>query len=526
MSERINGHDLTRLPLFTGEVPPTMAGERPGRVRGTFRLTDRTIPTASPDGISPTLTPSVGLGAVPASQLPAGVWPVASGEVLDWSLVAAFRAQASEQLTRVFGEDRTHVSRELQEEQGRAIVVELLDSAAADLVMAGKPAWSPGLQGRLAQAVFDALFRLGRLQPLVEDDRVENILIDGCDRVWLGLTDGTTVPGPPVADSDQELIDFLSFLASRSEVNARPFSEAQPSLHLRLDGGYRLAATAWVTPRPAVVIRRHRLMQVHLSDLVARGALSGLAASFLSAAVAARQSIIVAGIQGAGKTTMMRALAAELPKDVVIGTFETEYELHLHEFPDQHDVVFAWESRPGSGERHADGRMSGEYSIMEQLNDSFRYALGVQLVGEVRGPEAWPMLKAMESGPGSMCTTHATDAEGTIGKLVTCAMEAGSHVTSDLAVRKLAQVVDLIVYLRVESITQPDGSSRKARWVSEIVHVTPGESEKGYALTHVFRAAPGTRIAMPGTLPDTLRGLAGHGFDLAGFYAQAQGGRP
>jgi len=170
--------------------------------------------------------------------------------------------------------------------------------------------------------------------------------------------------------------------------------------------------------------------------------------------------------------------------------------------------------------------MSGEYSIMEQLNDSFRYALGVQLVGEVRGPEAWPMLKAMESGPGSMCTTHATDAEGTIGKLVTCAMEAGSHVTSDLAVRKLAQVVDLIVYLRVESITQPDGSSRKARWVSEIVHVTPGESEKGYALTHVFRAAPGTRIAMPGTLPDTLRGLAGHGFDLAGFYAQAQGGRP
>ncbi|NLT29415.1 MAG: CpaF family protein, partial [Propionibacterium sp.] len=260
-----------------------MAGERPGRVRGTFRLTDRTIPTASPDGISPTLTPSVGLGAVPASQLPAGVWPVASGEVLDWSLVAAFRAQASEQLTRVFGEDRTHVSRELQEEQGRAIVVELLDSAAADLVMAGKQAWSPGLQERLAQAVFDALFRLGRLQPLVEDDRVENILIDGCDRVWLGLTDGTTVPGPPVADSDQELIDFLSFLASRSEVNARPFSEAQPSLHLRLDGGYRLAATAWVTPRPAVVIRRHRLMQVHLSDLVARGALSGLAASFLSA---------------------------------------------------------------------------------------------------------------------------------------------------------------------------------------------------------------------------------------------------
>ena len=66
-----------------------------------------------------------------------------------------------------------------------------------------------------------------------------------------------------MADTDQELIDFLVFLASRSEVNARPFSEAQPRLHLRLDGGARLAAAAWVTPRPSVVIRRHRLHAGH-----------------------------------------------------------------------------------------------------------------------------------------------------------------------------------------------------------------------------------------------------------------------
>ena len=104
---------------------------------------------------------------------------------------------------------------------------------------------------------------------------------------------------------------------------------------------------------------------------------------------------------------------------------------------------------------------------MEQLNDSFRFALSRQLVGEVRGPEAWPMLKAMESGPGSMCTTHATDAEGALAKLVTCSMEAGAHVTSDLAVRKLAQVVDLVVYLRTETITDENGHSRKLRWVSE-----------------------------------------------------------
>ena len=139
----------------------------------------------------------------------------------------------------------------------------------ADAANAGQGAWNPARQQATAQAVFDALFRLGRLQPLVDDDRIENIIILGHDNVRLELTDGTlSRRGPPVADSDEELIDFLVFLASRCEVNARAFSEAQPRLHLRLDGGARLAATAWVTPRPSVVIRRHRLLQVTLDDLV------------------------------------------------------------------------------------------------------------------------------------------------------------------------------------------------------------------------------------------------------------------
>ena len=114
----------------------------------------------------------------------------------------------------------------------------------------------------------------GRLQPLVDDDRIENIIITGHDTVRLELTDGTIIPGEPVADSDSELIEFLVFLASRSEVNARPFSAAQPRLHLRLDGGARLAAAAWVTSRPSVVIRRHRHRRVSLDDLVELHALT------------------------------------------------------------------------------------------------------------------------------------------------------------------------------------------------------------------------------------------------------------
>src|SRR4051812_14664613 len=88
--------------------------------------------------------------------------------------------------------------------------------------LGGGGAWPISVQDRLAEAVFHALFGLGRLQPLVDDDRVENIVITGHDRVLLELTDGRTLPGEPVAGSDQELVDFLVFLASRSEVNARP----------------------------------------------------------------------------------------------------------------------------------------------------------------------------------------------------------------------------------------------------------------------------------------------------------------
>lgn len=445
----------------------------------------------------------------------------ATASELDWGLVAAFRSQASELLTKQLGDDRLHLDKAAQEALGRSIIVELLEAAAAEAVTAGRPSWSLAEQDALAQAIFNALFRMGRLQPLIEDDRIENISIVGFDRVWLDLADGSRVPGPAVADSDQELIDFLAFLASRSEVSPRPFSEAQPRLHLRLDDGSRLAATAWVNPRPSVLIRRHRLTQVSLDDLVARGALSGLAASFLTAAVRARLSIVVAGAQGFGKTTMARALCGAFHPKETIATLESEYELGLHDMPERHKIVYAWESRPGSGERGADGRQSGEFTLNEALFDSFRFTASRTIVGEVRGPEAWLMVKAMESGSGSISTTHSVDARGAMRKLVTCAMEFGPQVTHELATLKLAETIDLIVQLDMEIEELPDGTERRHRWVSEIVAVSPGEKERGYAATTVFEARDG-RLALAHTLPDELRRLQRHGFDLTGFLTEAR----
>ena len=447
--------------------------------------------------------------------------PPQPAEGVDWQLVASLRAKASDQLSQAVAADRGRLDRTGQQELGRAIVLELIDTAMVDRVNEGSGSMSPADQSQLAHAVFDSLFRLGRLQPLVDDDRIENIIITGHDRVLLELIDGSLLEGPPVADSDEDLIDFLVFLASRSEVNARGFSEAQPRLHLRLDGGSRLAAAAWVTPRPSVVIRRHRLMEVTLEDLVDLQMLTPVAASFLSAAVKARRSIVVSGCQGAGKTTLVRALCAEIDPLEAIGTFETEYELHLHELPDRHRIVHPWEARPGSGERGADGRQAGEFTLDEALVDSFRFNLSRQIVGEVRGKEIWAMIKAMESGTGSISTTHASDAVAAIRKLVTCAMEAGPHVTQALATSKLASTIDVIVHLDLRTVTESGRSTRRRR-VAEIIALAPGERETGYATTHVF-APDVDGTAVPSVLPDEYRSLATYGFDLAGFLAQQEG---
>lgn len=456
---------------------------------------------------------------------------------IDWGLVGAFRTLVATRLAAAMGEDwrvrvgeqhnqgvttRIPLDRTAQEQFGWTVIEELLRDHSADAAAAGAEAWSPRHRALMAQAIFDAVFRLGRLQPLVDDDRVENIFILGHGCVLLELTDGSRIQGPPVADSDAELIDFLRFLANRSESSARPFSESIPRLHMKLDGGARLAATAWVVSRPTVVIRRHRLKVDTLAAWVERGCMSPACANLLSAAVRGAWNIVVSGPMSAGKTTLMRALCAEIPRDEAIGTFETEYELFLGE-SGKHEIVIDWESRPGVGEIGADGRSAGAFELSDALWDSFRFALSRQIVGEVRGAEVWTMIKAMESGTGSLSTTHAANAQACTRKLVTCAMEAGGHVTRELALEKLSGCLNLIVQLNRRVETLPDGTQRLRRWVSEVVLVEPGEREVGYALEPLFEAGPAGSAQATGIAPPQLLALMEFGFNPDLFQAEADG---
>jgi len=442
-------------------------------------------------------------------------------EPLDWGLVAVFRQRSADQLSKqLSGESFQQTSIEEQQEMGRANIIEMLRDHSSSSAAGGVVSWDSRFVQRMAQAVFDAQFRMGRLQPLLDMDQVENIMITGNDPVTLHFADGTQRDVDRVADTDAELVEFLQFLASRAK-NPRPFSESHPSLHMQLDGGERLAASAWITSRPQAVIRRHRLREVRLEDLVANDTLSPVAASFLKAAVRARKSIVIGGIQGRGKTTMMRALCAEIGPEEPIGTFETEYELGLDQLPEQHHFVVAYEARPGSAELDASGHRAGEYTLKQALIDSFRMNLSRQIVGETRGDEVWTMIKAMESAPGSMCTTHSPVANQVVPKLVTCAMEAGPAITADLATMKLAQAVDLVVqmYSGIDPSLKP---GRSQRYVSEIIAITPGEKNDGpgWAATTVFKHVP-RHGAIAEILPDEYRELIHYGFDPAAFHAEA-----
>ncbi|GAW49707.1 MULTISPECIES: CpaF family protein [unclassified Nocardioides] len=500
----VEDHDPTSLPIFAGAWTSEGEDRLQGRARSEFSL--------------PPLV-------APAPEEHHHILGADGGVELDWELIAQYRAEISSRLTARLDKEGGRVTEEDREQMGLDVIEELIKSEAETLVSTGRPPWTKDHEKALKCALHAALFGLGRLQPLVEREDVENIIVIArgplCS-VWLELVDGTLVEAAPIADSEDELREFLSDLGARQN---RPFTEARPHLDLRLPGGARLAAGSWVMAYTSVVIRRHGMREVSMDEMVYdRKACSPVLADFVAACVRAGKSIVVSGVQGSGKTTWVRALCSCIPPWEMIGTFETEFELHLHELVDRHKIVHAWEHRPGSGEVGIDGRQAGEFSLEEAIHHSFRFNLARQIVGEVRGPEVWNMLKAMESGPGSISTTHARSAEHTIEKLVSCAMEKGPQVTRELAISKLAAAIDIVMYLRSEVVANPDGTFRKHRWVEEVLVVQPSiDAARGYATTPIFAPNQLGQAVTTGKLDNFLaQELARHGFDLEAYKAESQ----
>ncbi|MDN5914222.1 MAG: CpaF/VirB11 family protein [Pseudonocardia sp.] len=398
-----------------------------------------------------------------------------------------------------------------------------LDIEARRRIADGEQQLDPDVERTIARTVENTVWGLGRIQALLDLPGVEDIHITGCETPVLRMTDGSIRPAEsPIADTDADLVQQLQHIAAHHGSSERAFSPAQPCLNMQLPDGSRLAAMREMVPRPVVTIRKHRLVDVQLNDLVRLGTVSTVMGRFLAALVQAKQSILVTGMPACGKTTLLRALAREIDPRERFATLETEFELNLHRLPQRPPLLYAAECRAGSTERDpSTGRPAGEMTLSDLLLQTLRMSVTRVIVGEVRGAEALPMLEAMNAGmPGSMCTLHAGSASDAFERLVTATMKGAGSGWSDAFVTRLAaQGIDYVVHLR--HTTTPEG--RRTRFVSEVAEVTSVGENGGVAMNRIFAPEGTDPRGVFHLLPQNRRPFEDVGLDLGFLHVATDG---
>ena len=419
--------------------------------------------------------------AVPLSEARRAQLEITPPAEVDWGLVVVLRRKAAEEITREAEAhaDRTGTPMPDADRRmlGRAVVRKTVRAHAEEQSLLGE-LWTLERERVYAQALENAIFGYGRLQPLFEIADAENIEIHGCDSVMVQYGDGHREPHRPVADSDAELVEAVRFLGE-SVMPTRPFDDAHPTMTLALGDRFRLHAIGFgLSFRPSVTIRQHILTSIDLPGLVDRGMLPDEVGQLLHAAILARKSVVIAGDQGAGKTTLLRALIASIPENERFGTLETDYELLTHLQPNRRNML-ALQARVGLGEV-SDGRALGEYSVADLIPEALRQNLSRLVVGEVRGVEAGAMFEAMQSGAGTLSTTHSHSAASTMDRLA-ARVAQGGVLTVDEAFRQIAHHIHLIVHVKLVDDTWRGGV--RSRFVSEVRQLT-GAIEGNRPVSH------------------------------------------
>ena len=372
----------------------------------------------------------------------------------------------------------------------------------------------------VAETVLTSVFSaLPGLDEYLSRDGVTDIFVNGCDDVRLRTMDGEEFLVPPLVGSDAELVALIQGLARRGGRmgagdtstptgvggdHEKEFNASAPLLNLRLTDGSRLAAAAWVTSRPYVSIRRHPLADAEQKDLVARGMYGEGVASLLAAAIRARKTIMIAGGQGRGKTTLMRALLHECDPSERIVVLEQEPELQLGADPVRHNQVLSWIARTANMEGE------GAVTLADLAWAIKRHNPDRIVVGEVLGAEVMVMLEAAGQGiAGAVCTMHAKDAYRVFGRMVHYAQLGQPTIPPDFVLDTAADALDLVVYLDMT----PDGR----RVVSEIAYVRGFDRREGIVVTDEWYVAGPDRAAVRNHLAPPpaklLEELVAYGYD-------------
>ncbi|QFI67786.1 CpaF family protein [Sinorhizobium alkalisoli] len=303
----------------------------------------------------------------------------------------------------------------------------------------------------LVRDITDEMLGLGPIEPLLADESVADILINGHKNVYVerkGVLESTAVR---FKDEDH-LLRVINKIVSAV---GRRVDESTPMVDARLKDGSRVnvAIRPISIDGPLVSIRKFTRKPLTMERLVEFGAMAEEMRILLSAAVKGRVSMVISGGTGSGKTTLLNALSSQIsPKERLI-TIEDAAELQL-----QQPHVGRMETRPPT----LDGR--NEIRQRELLKNALRMRPDRIIVGEVRGEEAFDMLQAMNTGhEGSMTTIHANTPRDAVSRLEQMVGMAGMPMTPQSVRSQIASAITLIVQVQRLS----DGS-RKLVSVSEI----------------------------------------------------------
>jgi pilus assembly protein CpaF len=309
----------------------------------------------------------------------------------------------------------------------------------------------------LIASMVDELSGLGPIQPLVDDDEVNDILVNGRDRVFverkgkLELTDIRFNDDRHVQRIIQRIIAPLG----------RRIDESCPMVDARLHDGSRVNAV--IPPvaldGPALSIRKFRKDPLRAGDLLAYGTFDDQMLKLLQAAVQARCNIIVSGGTGAGKTTLLNVLSQHIPEGERLVTIEDAAELSLG-----HPHVVRLETRPPNLEG------TGEVAARDLVKNALRMRPSRIIVGECRGEEVIDMLQAMNTGhEGSMTTIHANTARDAITR-VEMLVGLSGFKGSDVTLRhNIASAIDLVI-----QVSRLSSGKRKVLSITELTGVADG----------------------------------------------------
>lgn len=287
----------------------------------------------------------------------------------------------------------------------------------------------------ISRQMLDEMVGIGPIQPLLEDESINDILVNGPNQVFIERHGKLELS--PITFLDEEHV-FNTAQRIAAAVGRR-IDEANPMVDARLADGSRVnVITHPLSLRGTTIsIRKFMRRNLALESLAERGAMSYDMADLLAKAMQARLNIVVSGGTGAGKTTLLNALSQKIDPTERIITIEDAAELQL-----QQVHVVTLETRPESAEG------TGKVDQRDLMRNALRMRPDRIILGEVRGGECFDMLQAMNTGhDGSLCTVHANTPRDALLRLENMVMMANMQLPLMAIRRQIASAVDIVVQI-------------------------------------------------------------------------------